>query len=175
MNTAMSGTCDSTLTFSMALDVIPEIEQVVAEMKRVTRPGGVVASAVTQFLGGMPAFDLVINTGAVLETDFARLRSMRAGRQLFWPNGQATLWRKIGLVDVTEIPVVVDCEYASFADYWATFADGPGSITSILMALSDDARDLIEQYVRPGYLVGLPDGPRSFPMMFRVVRGLVPA
>ncbi|MBX5133895.1 SAM-dependent methyltransferase [Rhizobium sp. L9] len=160
---------------TLALDVIPEIEQVVSEMKRVTRPGGVVASAVTQFLGGMPAFDLVINTGAVLETDFARLRSMRAGRQLFWPDGQATLWRKIGLVGVTEIPIVVDCEYASFADYWATFTDGPGSTTSTLMALSDDARGSIEQHVRAGYLVGLPDGPRSFPMMFRMVRGLVPA
>ena len=64
---------------TLALDVIPEIEQVVAEMKRVTRPGGVVASAVTQFLGGMPAWDLVIHTGAVLETEFAKLRSMRAG------------------------------------------------------------------------------------------------
>ena len=66
MNTAMSGTCGSTITVfdaavsTLALDVIPEIEQVVAEMKRVTRPGGVVASAVTQFFGGMPAFDLVI-------------------------------------------------------------------------------------------------------------------
>ena len=35
--------------------------------------------------------------------------------------------------------------------------------------------DAIEQHVRAGYLVGLPDGPRSFPMMFRVVRGVVPA
>ncbi|WP_244920028.1 hypothetical protein [Rhizobium etli] len=144
-------------------------------MKRVTRPGGVVASAVTQFFGGMPAFDLVVNTGAVLETDFALLRSMRAGCQFFWPNGQAALWRKIGLVDVTEVPVVVDCEYASFAEYWATFTDGPGSITSTLKALSDDARGSIEPHVRAGYLVGLPDGPRTFPMMFRVVRGLVPA
>jgi SAM-dependent methyltransferase len=160
---------------TLALDVIPEIEQVVAEMKRVTRPGGVVASAVTQFLGGMPAWDLVISTGAVLETDFATLRSMRAGRQLFWPDGQAALWRKIGLTDVTEVPVVVDCEYSSFADYWATFTDGPGSVTGILMALSDDARGSIEQHVRAGYLLGLPDGPRSFPMVFRVVRGLVPA
>jgi SAM-dependent methyltransferase len=160
---------------TLALDVIPEIEQVVAEMKRVTRPGGVVASAVTQFLGGMPAWDLVINTGAVLETDFAKLRSMRAGRQVFWPDGQAALWRKIGLTDVTEVSVVVDCEYASFADYWATFTDGPGSVTGILMSLSDDARSSIEQHVRAGYLLGSPDGPRSFPMMFRVVRGLVPA
>lgn len=160
---------------TLALDVIPEIEQVVAEMKRVTRPGGVVASAVTQFLGGMPAWDLVINTGAVLETDFATLRSMRAGRQVFWPDGQAALWRKIGLTDVTEVPVVVDCEYSSFADYWATFTDGPGSVTSTLMGLPDDARGSIEQHVRAGYLLGLPDGRRSFPMVFRVVRGLVPA
>src|SRR4029077_1660409 len=79
---------------------------------------------------------------------------MRAGHQLFWPNGQAALWRKIGLADVTEVPVVVDCEYASFADYWATFTGGPGSVTGPLMALSDDARGSIEQHVRAGYLVG---------------------
>ena len=169
-----NGSFDAAVS-TLALDVIPEIEQVVVEMKRVTRPGGVVASAVTQFLGGMPAFDLVINTGAVLEPDFAKLRSMRVARQLFWPDGQAALWRKIGLVDVTEVPVVVDCEYASFADYWATFTDGQGPTPATLMALSDDARASIEQHVRAGYLVGLPDGPRSFPMMFRVVRGLVPA
>lgn len=100
---------------------------------------------------------------------------MRAGRTQFWPNGQAALWRKMGFVDVTEVPVVVDCEYQSFADYWATFTDGPGSVTGMLRALSDDARGSIEQHVRAGYLVGLPDGPRSFPMMFRVVRGLVSA
>jgi SAM-dependent methyltransferase len=160
---------------TLAQDVIPEIDQVAAEMKRVTRPGGVVASAVHQFFGGMPAFDLVSHTGAVLEADFNRLRSMRAGRQLFWPNGQAALWQEIGLADVTEVPVVVDCEYPSFADYWTTFTGGPGSVTGPLMALSDDVRSAIERHVRAGYLVGLPDGPRSFPMIFRVVRGVVPA
>jgi SAM-dependent methyltransferase len=159
---------------TLALDVIPEIEQVVAEMQRVTRPGGVVASAVHQFFGGMPAFDLVVHTGAVLHPSFDTLRSIRAGRQFLWPNGQAALWRKVGLADVTEIPLVVDCEYPSFADYWDTFTNGPGSITGPLMALSDDVRGAIEQHVRAGYLVGLPDGPRSFPMMFRIVRGTVP-
>ena len=75
---------------------------------------------------------------------------------------------------MTEVPVVVDCEYSSFADYRTTVTDGPGHVTAGLMALSDDARESIERHVRAGYLVGLPDGPRSFPMMFRVVRGLVP-
>jgi SAM-dependent methyltransferase len=160
---------------TLALDVIPETEQVVAEMKRVTRPGGVVASGVHQFFGGMPAFDLVLHTGAVLDVGFAALRAKRAGRQHFWPNGQAELWRKVGLTEVTEVPVVVDCEYPSFVNYWATFTGGQGSISGPMMALSEDVRGTIERHVRAGYLAGLPDGPRSFPMMFRVVRGMVPA
>ena len=160
---------------TLALDVLPQIERVVAEMKRVTRPGGVVASAVHQFFGGMSAFDLVIHTAAVFDAGISELRSTRAGRPLFWRNGQSGLWWRMGLVDVTEVPVVVDCEYPSFADYWATFTGGQGILSGKLMALSDDVRGVIEQHARAGYLVGLPDGPRSFPMMFRVVRGVVPA
>ena len=64
---------------TLALDVVPEIEQVVGEMRRVTRPGGIVASAVHQFLGGMPAFDLVINTAAVLDAGIREMRSAEGG------------------------------------------------------------------------------------------------
>src|SRR5262249_5248919 len=71
---------------TLALDVLPEIEQVVSEMNRVTRPGGIVASAVHQFLGGMTAFDLVINTAAVLDASIREVRDARAGRQQFWPD-----------------------------------------------------------------------------------------
>jgi SAM-dependent methyltransferase len=159
---------------TLALDVVPEIEPVVAEMKRVTRPGGVVASGIHQFFGGMPAFDLVIHTAAVLDAGFDSLRSRRAGRQHFWPQGQSALWRKIGFADVTEVPVVVDCEYPSFADYWATFTGGQGIISGALIALPAEVRGSIERHVRSAYLAGSPDGPRSFPMMFRVVRGMVP-
>src|SRR6476620_10539840 len=135
---------------TLALDVVPEIEQVVSEMKRVTRPGGVVASGVHQFYGGMPAFDLVQHTGAVLDAAINEMRTFFKGRPLFWPNGQAGLWRKLGLTDVTEVPVVVDCEYASFADYWATFTSGQGRFSRTLMALSDEVRGAIEQHVRDG-------------------------
>jgi len=71
---------------TLALDVIPEIEQVVTEMKRVTKPGGVVASGVHQFFGGMPAFDLVQHTGAVLDAAINEMRTFFKGRPLFWPN-----------------------------------------------------------------------------------------
>src|SRR5208282_950704 len=48
--------CVSTL----AIDVIPEVDQVAAEMRRVTRPGGIVACAVFDFWGGFSAEDLVL-------------------------------------------------------------------------------------------------------------------
>jgi ubiquinone/menaquinone biosynthesis C-methylase UbiE len=66
---------------TLALDVLLEIEQVVSEMNRVTRPGGILASAVHQFLGCMTAFDLVINTAAVLDASIREVRDARAGRQ----------------------------------------------------------------------------------------------
>jgi SAM-dependent methyltransferase len=160
---------------SLVLDLIPEIEDVVTEMKRVTRPGGVVASAVTQFLGGMPAFDLVINTGAAFQPSFARLRDMRTGNSSFWPGGQAALWTRVGLVDVSEVPVVVDCDYASFEDYWSTFSKGrPGLTAPALQELPEEARSEIERHVRSGYLLGHPDGPRSLPLVVRIVSGRVP-
>ena len=153
----------------------PEIEQLVAEMKRVTRPGGVVATAIHAFFAGMPAFDLVLNTAAVLDSGCATLRAARAGRPYLWANAHAALWWRMGLGDVTEMPMVVDCAYPSFADYWASVTGSPGSIAAPLMAASEEVRSAIEKHVRAGYLAGLPDGPRCFPMMFRMVRGMVPA
>jgi ubiquinone/menaquinone biosynthesis C-methylase UbiE len=47
--------CVSTLV----LDIIPEFDRVVREMRRVTRPGGVVASGVCDFWGGFSASALV--------------------------------------------------------------------------------------------------------------------
>ena len=47
--------CVSTL----ALDVIPEVDQVVAEMRRVTQPGGALGCGVFDFWGGFPAHVLV--------------------------------------------------------------------------------------------------------------------
>ena len=160
---------------TLALDVVPEIEQVVGEMRRVTRPGGIVASAVHQFLGGVTANDLVINTAATLDAGIREMRSARGGRQLFWPNAQAELWRTMGFVDVVETPIVIDCEYPSFADYWATFTGGQGIVSTYLMAMSEELREELKEHVRAGYLLGLPDGPRSFPMMFRAVRGVCPS
>jgi SAM-dependent methyltransferase len=162
--------CVSTLV----IDVIPEVDRVGAEMRRVTRPGGVVACGTFDFWGGMSALDLVLDTGAVLDEGIRTLRAQIKARPIVWANGQADLWRQVGLAEVMEVPIVLSFDYTDFEDYWSSFSTGPTRIAQYLAALPSDLRGEIEQHVRAGYLASLPDGPRSFAVVVRAVRGTVP-
>jgi SAM-dependent methyltransferase len=162
--------CVSTL----AIDVIPEVGLVAAEMRRVTRPGGVVACGTFDFWGGNSVLDLVLDTGAVLDEGIRTLRAQIKARPIVWANGQANLWRQVGLVEVMEVPIVLSFDYNDFEDYWSSFSTGPTRVAQRLTALPSGLRSEIEQHVRAGYLAGLPDGPRSFAGIVRAVRGTVP-
>lgn len=169
--TASFDACVSTL----AIDVIPEVDLVASEMRRVTRPGGVVACGTFDFWGGHYVFDLVLDTGAVLDETMRTLRDQIKCRPIVWAHGQADLWRKVGLTDVEEAPLVLSFDYASFQDYWTSFSRGPSRVAQRVTALEFELRSEIERHVRAGYLAGLPDGPRSFAIIVRAVRGIVPA
>ncbi len=159
--------CVSTLV----IDVVPEVELVAAEMRRVTRPRGVVACATFDFWGGNSALDLVLDTGAALDANIRTLRSQIKARPSVWAHGQANLWRHVGLGDVVEQHIVLSLDYTSFQDYWSSWSTGPTRVALRLMAMPPDLRYEIEQAVRAGYLAGLPDGPRSFATIVRAVRG----
>lgn len=162
--------CVSTL----ALDIIPEVDEVIAQMQRVTRPGGVIASGVFDFWGGFSAWALVSDTGSVLDEGFRALRDDVKAHPLARANGQAAHWRKTGLEDFAEVPIVLSFNYSSFEDYWSSFSRGPTRIAQRLTALPAEPRVEIERHVRSGYLAGLPEGPRSFAIIVRAVRGVVP-
>jgi SAM-dependent methyltransferase len=158
----------------LALDVIPEVDQAVQEMRRVTRTGGVVASGVFDFWGGFAAAELVLDTASVLDEGMREFRDERRARPLVRANGQAELWRGTGLESVVEVPIVIGFDYTSFDDYWSSFSTGPGALGLRVEGLPAELRDEVQQHVRAGYLAGMPDGPRSFAAIVRAVRGIVP-
>ena len=158
----------------LALDVMPEVHQVVQEMRRVTRSGGVVASGVFDFWGGFAPADLVCDTASVLDEGMRSFRDSRKARPLVRANGQAELWRGTGLESVVEVPIVTSFDYMSFEDYWSSFSRGPGGLGLRVEGLPTELRDEVQQHVRAGYLAGMPDGPRSFAVILRAVRGIVP-
>jgi SAM-dependent methyltransferase len=168
--TASFDACVSTLV----IDVIPEVDRVAAEMRRVTRPGGVVACGTFDFWGGLSVLDLVLDTGSVLDAGIRSLRAQIKARPIVWANGQADLWRQVGLVDVVEVPIVLSCDYSGFEDYWSSISTGPTRVAQHLTASPSGLRREVEHHVRAGYLAGLPDGARSFAVVVRAVRGTVP-
>ena len=65
-------------------------------------------------------------------------------------------------------------DYSSFDDYWSSRSTGPTRVGLRIAALPAGIRGEIERHVRAGYLAGMADGPRSFAVIVRAVRGIVP-
>jgi SAM-dependent methyltransferase len=158
----------------LTLDVVPDAAPIVAEMRRVTRPGGVVAGLVNDFRCGYPAFTMLWDTAAVLDPGFAELREHLTGKRIGWPGGLTQLWAATGLTAVQEARLSIPFAFSSFADYWAPFTTGQGKTGGHLMSLPEPKRLEIEQHVRAAYRCGQPDGPRAFTTTFWAVRGVVP-
>jgi SAM-dependent methyltransferase len=157
----------------LAIDVIPEPEKVAAEMRRVTRPGGVVACGTFDFWGGFSAEHMIMDIGATLDEGLRAIRDFLRSRPLVWPNGQAQLWRRTGLIDVVEVPIVASFDFESFDDYWISLCTGPNRGAQRMQAMPAERRDEIRRLVAMLYLAGMPDGPRSFAAIIRAVRGVV--
>jgi SAM-dependent methyltransferase len=159
---------------TLALDVIPDADRVAEEMRRVTRPGGTVASAIHDFRGAFAPIFMFWDIASVLDSRAQAVRDGMLSHPLVWPQGQANMWRAVGLVDVVEVPLVIPFEYGSFADYWATFESGQGRVGSYVMSLEEASGHELQKHVRAAYLGGMADGPRSFSVIIRAAKGFVP-
>ena len=158
----------------LVLDVVPDPLPMVAEMRRVTRPGGTVAGLVNDFRCGYTAFTMLWDTAAVLDPGFGQLRDHLMAKRSGWPGGLVEVWDATGLTAIEESRLSIAFEFHSFVDYWSTFTTGQGKTGGHLMSLSVSKRQEIEQHVRAAYLCGQSDGTRAFTTTFWAVRGVVP-
>jgi SAM-dependent methyltransferase len=122
-----------------------------AEMARVTRPGGVVAACVWDFAGGNAP--LTTFWSAVRELDpGAEDESGRAGTG---EGHLVELFRKAGLDAVEPGKLTVTVAYASFHEWWHPYTLGVGPAGDYVARLGPPARDALEARCRER----LPDGP----------------
>jgi SAM-dependent methyltransferase len=167
------GTFDRTLSM-LTLDVLPDATRALAEMRRVTRPGGSVVVLVNDFRSGWTPFSLLWDTAAVLDPQAGAVRDEMVSKPLGWPGGLAALFHAGAFLKVSESRLGTLFEYDSFADYWSTFLTGQGKLGSYVVNLAEAPRRELERFVRAAYLCGLPDGHRAFTTWFWIVRGTVP-
>ena len=166
------GTFDRALAM-LSLHFIPENERAVAEMRRVTRPGGVVAGAVWNLRGGGVSQRMFWDTAAAIDPAAIAVRGRHFGAPLTGPGEMAALWTKLGLREVEQTSLAVTFDHQSFEDYWHPFLSGEGSVGSYVASLSNAARSRLEEQLRLAYQAGGSDGPRSFLSAAWACRGVV--
>src|SRR5262249_62056639 len=165
---------DRALSMLVLPSVVPQPELMVAQMRRVTRPGGVVAAAFWDSPGGSPSQRMLWDIAAALDEAAAAARDRTMGRPIYAPSALAKMWAEAGLVDIDQRSLMIRMDFADFADYWQPFASGEGALGAYVATLGDAARDRLEWHLREAYLTGLPDGERSFVAVALSCRGVVP-
>jgi SAM-dependent methyltransferase len=158
----------------LALNFMSDPLQAVAGMRRVTRPGGVVAAAVWDFAGGLVYQRIFWDTAAALDPAADRARGRHFAAPLTRPGELAATFNEAGLRNVTTTSLTIRMEYADFSDYWEPIADAQGPVGDYVKRLSPDRLEALAAAVRRAYLAGGPDGPRSMAATAWAASGVVP-
>jgi SAM-dependent methyltransferase len=139
----------------------------IAEMSRVTKPGGIVAACMWDVRGGMTMLRVMREAAASVIPD------LPAGRPLPGTSegDLGDLLRGAGLSDVEEGTISASAEYASFDDWWEPFMFGIGPHASYVAELGDDQKHAVRDRARQ--LLGNPTGPFTLDARAWFARGLV--
>jgi SAM-dependent methyltransferase len=109
----------------LVLNFMADARAGVGEMRRVARPGAVLASCTWEYSAGMRMLRVFWDAALALDPDAPdEGRTMR-----FQDAGElGALWQDAGLTGVETAPLDVEVEYESFDDYWEpfTFGGAPG-------------------------------------------------
>jgi len=165
---------DRALSMLVLPSVLPQPELMVAEMRRVTRPGGVVAAAFWDSPGGSSSQRMLWDTAAALDDAAAEARDRTMSRPIYAPGALPRIWAEAGLVEIDQRSLMIRMDFANFADYWEPFASGEGALGGYVATLDDTQRNDLERHLRSAYLTGRPDGERSFAAVALSCRGVVP-
>jgi len=156
----------------LVFHLISAPDKAVREMRRVTKPGGTVATCTWDGSGGME-LSSIFWTEAIKLDPAAEARSERA-RSCNLEGQLSELWKATGLNDVEETAIDIRMDFTSFDDYWLPYLEGVGPTGVYVAGLSNDGRDALRERLRSRVLSGQSDGAFFFAARAWAVRGLVP-
>jgi SAM-dependent methyltransferase len=129
----------------LVVNFIPDAKKAASEMRRVTRAGGVMATAMWDNTGR----NELMNTfwGAALALDpTVKREDLRAGT---FGSAEALLdlWSATGLRNIETRQLNVECRFGSFDDYWAPRA-AEGPTAAYIRTLPQARKELVQEKLR---------------------------
>jgi SAM-dependent methyltransferase len=157
-----TGTCDAVVS-GLVLNFVPQPGEMVSEMSRTARKGGVVALFVWDYAGRMQLMRHFWNAAAALDPSAVDLDE---GRRfpICHPARLSDLFRGAGLHRVETRAIDIPTDFKDFDDYWSPFLGGQGPASGYVMSLSGEQRSQLKESLRASLPTAL-DG--SIPLVAR--------
>ncbi len=131
----------------LVLNFVPDQRAGLAEMARVTVPGGTIAAYVWDYAGKMEMMRAFWDAAVDLNPDAAKLDE-GARFPLCHPDALAGLFTGAGLRATEVTAIDVPTHFANFEDYWRPFLGGQGPAPAYAMALDEAARARLRERIR---------------------------
>lgn len=130
--------CD-VLVSGLVLNFVPDLPGALAEMRRVTAPGGWIAGYVWDYGDRMEVTRLFWDAAAALDPQAARLHE-GARFPLCRPDALHEAFAQAGLREVETTALDLTARFSGFDDYWRPFLGGQGPAPAYAMSLSEARR-----------------------------------
>lgn len=130
----------------LVLNFVPHPNQMVAEMARAVRDGGVVALYVWDYAGNMQMMRHFWNAATALDP---AARDLDEGRRfpICSPRPLTELFQNAGLFQVQVRPIDILAQFKDFNDFWSPFLGGQGPAPGYVMSLSEARRARLQERI----------------------------
>jgi SAM-dependent methyltransferase len=133
---------------ALALNFVPDKVAALRELRRVTRPGGLISFYVWDYPGGGMGFMNAFWKAAIaLDPSAAELGE---GRRFPFcsVDGLTALCAEAGLTAVTVAPIEIETRFASFEDLWQPFTLGAGPAPGYCVSLPEEKRAALKERLK---------------------------
>jgi SAM-dependent methyltransferase len=145
----------------------------IGEMRRVARPGGVVAACVWDYAGGMTLLRRFWDAALRVDPDGAPAHDEGRVMRFCTPGELEALWRGAGLDEVRSGALEATADYESFDSLWEPLDRGVAPSGAYAVALDPPRRAELRRELRR--LLEVPDGPFTLSARAWFVVGRAPA
>jgi ubiquinone/menaquinone biosynthesis C-methylase UbiE len=155
----------------LILQFVADKVKAIAEMKRVTKPGGVIGTSLWDTAAGMSPSNPLWEAATALDLP-ADIPS--AGSSSNSAGGLVKLLSEAGLENVTVTDIVIERRFSSFDEYWMPLATGEGVPGKFLASLSPEQKTAVREQIRKNLLRDRTEGSFSIRSKASAARGIVP-